>query len=483
MNIPIPDALTRFASTPKRFKIMIGGRGSAKSETIAALFAGMVYQAGCRAVCCREFQTSIKQSVHNLVKRKIEELDFDGFSLTEQRITHANGGDILYQGLARDPNAIKSIDEAELCWVEEAQTLSSESLKQLTPSIRGHEGEIWMSANLGSSKDPFSQRFIKPFEKELRKNRYYEDDLHMIVWINYDQNPWFPPELEAERAHDKETLSTAAYDHKWLGEFNDEVENALIAASHFDACVDAHLRLGWGPRGIEVVSHDPSDMGSDDKGLAYRHGCVILDVQSSAVGDINEGADWAIDYALKERPDRFVWDGDGMGAGLKRQFRQAFEGKRIQAHAFHGGGEPYRPDSIYDPGDEGGQRKTNKQTFKNLRAQCYWDLRDRCRRTWEAVNGKYIDPDELISFSSDIEGIDLLRAELCGVPQKHNGSGVLQVMTKPEMRKLGIASPNMADSVMMAFGLPAKKKMPALDLGKLNRFYKQPLSRGAMAAR
>ena len=136
LQIKIPDKLLPLLA-PKRFKIAIGGRGGAKSETFAALHAGMVYQSGCRDVCCREFQKNIGQSVHSLMKRKIEALDLDGFSFTDTRIRHENGGEIIYQGLARDPEAIKSVDDAELCWVEEAQSLSHDSLEQLTPSIRG----------------------------------------------------------------------------------------------------------------------------------------------------------------------------------------------------------------------------------------------------------------------------------------------------------------------------------------------------------
>ena len=451
MKIQIPKRLERFADTPKRFKIMIGGRGSAKSETTAALFAAMVHQSGCRAVCCREFQTSIRQSVHSLVVRKISELGLDGFDPSETEINHRNGGQILYQGLARDPQAIKSVDNAELCWVEEAQALSEESIRELTPSIRGKDSEIWMTANLGSSTDPFSQKFIKPFEKQIRRDRYYEDDLHLIVWINYDDNPWFPLELQKERLHDKEHLSEAEYAHKWLGEYNDTVDNALIQPSWFDACVDAHLELGFKPAGIEVVSHDPSDTGADAKGLCYRHGNVILDVQEQDYGDINAGGDWASDYALEKKPDVFLWDGDGLGIGLKRQFNDAFAGKRIRTEIFRGSETPDNPLAYFHMGAEA-QPKTNAETFRNKRAQYYWLLRDRCRRTWEAVKqGKYIDPDDLISFSSDIHGLDLLRAEICSVPIKPNGRGFVQIMNKQEMSSKGIASPNMADSVMMAF--------------------------------
>lgn len=451
-RLEIPSKLVRLIA-PKRFKVVIGGRGGGKSESIAAIIGGMVNQAGCRAVCCREFQTSIKQSVHSLMTRKIKDLDLDGFTILATEIQHSNGGIITYQGLARDPEAIKSIDNAEICWVEEAQTLSEDSLEQLTPSIRGKDAEIWMSANLKSSNDPFSKKFFKPFEKELRKDGFYEDDLHTIVWINYYDNPWFPDSLDAERRKDKETMSTAAYEHKWLGEPADTVEDAIIEPEWFDACIDSHIKLNFKPLGEEVVSHDPSDLGPDSKGLCYRHGNVILDVQEREFGDVNQGGDWAVDYALSKKPDRFIWDGDGMGSALKRQFNEAFNGKKIDVEMFKGSESPDRPDDIYEPAesDTKRNRKTNKETFRNKRAQYCWDLRDRIYKTYQAVKfNRFSNPDELISFSSSIDNIDLLRSEVCQVPQKYNGRGLIQIMTKKEMRSLDIDSPNMFDAVMMS---------------------------------
>lgn len=459
LQIRIPEKLIPLTQ-PKRFKVAIGGRGGAKSETFAALHAGMVYQSGCRDVCCREFQKNIDESVHALIKRKIVEMGLDGFEVLDNKIRHKNGGEILYKGLSRDPQGIKSVDDIELCWVEEAQSLSHDSIEQLTPSIRGKDSEIWFSANLRNSKDPFSKRFIKPFEKELRKHKIYTDELHTIIWVNYDDNPWFPTELEKERQHDELTLTEAEYSHKWLGEFNDTVDNAIIMPAWFDACVDAHERLNIKPVGIEVVAHDPSDTGFDNKGLAYRHGILIKDVQEEAHGDINEGADWAADYALSVKPDVFTWDADGLGIGLRRQFGESFSGKSTRIELFRGSNSVDRPDEKYGDGTPGGS-KANKETFRNKRAQYYWNLRDRCRNTYEAVvNGKYIDPTQLISFSSSIQALDLLRSEVCSIPLKHNGVGLIQIATKQEMAALGINSPNMADAVMMTLpdNTPAKRR-------------------------
>ena len=161
--------------------------------------------------------------------------------------------------------------------------------------------------------------FIKPYEKELRRNGYYEDDLHLIVWINHDDNELFPEVLEQERIHDKKTMPTALYRHIWEGEYYDEVDDTIIPVDWFDNAIDAHEKPGIKQEGAIIASHDPSDEGGDSKGFAVRHGNVILDVSEKVTGDAAEGMDWAIDKALEANADYFVWDADGLGVSLKRQ--------------------------------------------------------------------------------------------------------------------------------------------------------------------
>jgi len=465
IQLDIPVKLLRLIA-PKRFKVIIGGRGGGKSESVATVIDGMVYQSGCNAVCCREFQNSIKQSVHSLMSRKIRDLDLDGFDCQVAEITHKNGGRITYQGLARDPQAIKSIDDAEICWVEEAQSLSEVSLEELTPSIRGKNAEIWFTANLGSSADPFSKRFFNPFEKELRRDGYYEDDLHTIVWINYYDNPWFPEHLEMERVADKERLSTAAYDHKWLGEPADQVEGSIILPQWFDAAIDAHkidkLKNIFKPLGMIVAAHDPSDEGGDDKGFAVRHGSIILSVKAKDTGEVDEGCDWAAQLAIDHNADWFVWDGDGMGAGLKRQVATSFRGKPIKYHMFRGslsGRGQDNAEEVYQPDqqDSDTNPKTYAETFKNNRAQYYTALANRFYNTYRCVvKGEYIDPDEMISLDSEgIDDIANLRSQLCRIPTIPNPNGLIQIMSKDQMKtRLQLDSPNESDSIMMCIYAP-----------------------------
>jgi len=474
-EMQIPRKLLPFIHKKKCFKIAIGGRGSGKSMTFADICLMDAQTQGIKTACFREFQNSIDDSVYSLLESEIERLELEGFEVQQNRILYSGQDAFKFRGLARNPEGIKSMHGFKRFWVEEAQTMSVKSLRALTPTLREDESEIWMSGNPKSSADPFSQRFIKPYEKELIKNGYYEDDMHLIVVMNYYDNPFFPDVLEQERAHDNATLSTAEYLHIWEGQFNDEVQGSIIQVDWFNAAIDAHINLGFKPRGALIAAHDPSDEGGDSKGYALRHGSVFTEISENETGDVNEGCDWATDKAITEQVDHFVWDCDGLGVTLKRQVNQSLKGKKVEPVMFKGSESVDRPDSIYQPieGEERHKAKTNKQTFKNKRAQYYWRLRDRFYNTYRAVvHGVYIDPDELISLSSEIKDLDVIRSEICRIPQKPNGNGVIQIMSKIEMAKLEIPSPNMADSMMMTMIEPVINKKPKtpITIPNLKRF-------------
>ncbi len=440
---------------PKPIKIIYGGRAGGKSMTVADILLMRMMTESIKVAGMRELMNSVSDSVHSLFEEEISRLNLHGFTIQNSTIFHESGGQIVYKGLSRNPEAVKSMHGFSIFWVEEAATLSKRSIDLLIPTLRAEGAELWFTFNPSSSSDPIYKEFIKPFEKELIRDRQYFDDMYTIIKINYDDNPFMPEGLNNLRLKHKETKSLAEYEHIWLGEPADEVENSLIKPSWFDAAIEAHIKLGFKPQGALVASHDPSDTGEDAKGYTLRHGSVVLDIREKTTGDINEGCDWALDLAINAQADHFVYDADGMGVALKRPIEKSLSGKKIESYMFKGSQSTDNPDEIYQDIDKDNiykrKENTNKQTFKNKRAQYYWRLRDRFYSTYLAVEkGQYIDPDQLISLSSSIDNLQGLRAELCKVPLKDSGSGYIQVMNKIEMKKLGIASPNMADSLMMS---------------------------------
>ena len=450
-TIQIPHKLAPILDTQKRLVVLIGGRGSAKSESMGRLLLLRAQTEGADVLCGREYQNSIEDSVHKLLKTLVRELDLKGFKVTDKKIDHKPRGGFRFRGFSRNSDAVKSAQGFKYSWIEEAQTLSQKSIDDLIPTIRATGSQLFFTANPQGSTDPFSQRFIVPFLDKIKSEGFYEDDEHLIIMCNYKDNPWHG-ELEASRLWDYENLPRAKYDHIWEGAFNDSVDSPLIIAEWFDACIDAHLKLGFEARGVRIASHDPSDKGADPKGYAFRWGSVVLDVRENTKGDINEGGDWATSLAIQQNADAFTWDCDGMGVGLNRQIAKAFEGKRAELSQFRGSQKVDNPNEVYNPAMDTQYEKTNKDAFKNKRAQYYFNLRDRIVRTYKAINGEYHDPDTLISFDGSLKYLPVLRTELCRMPIKPNPSGLFQLYTKQEMKDVfKFKSPNLADSVMMLY--------------------------------
>ncbi len=492
-QVYLPAKLERVLKSKKRFIIVIGGRGSGKSVGIADICLIDAKDAGVKTYCLREYQSSIKNSIFSLLSDEVGRLGFDGFTKQSNSIKFGSSDAFEFAGLSRNSDSIKSAHGFSRFEIEEAQFISDESLTALTPTARKKPKrgmptvmeDVGASDNLAnvsmvfianpsSSEAPFSKRFITPFKAELDRTGFYEDDLHLIVVMNYTDNPWFHDSgLEEERLWDFQYRSRAMYDHIWLGAFNDSVDNALIMSEWFDACIDAHKKLGFVAAGARISAHDPSDTGPDSKGFAARHGSVVLVVKEKVDGTVNEGGHWAAGEAIQFGSDAFAWDGDGMGIALTEQIGHDFLGKETKLNVFRGSESPDFPDAIYrsaaemapTDGSPVTNQKTNRDSFKNKRAQYYFELRDRCYRTYRAVvHGDYHDPAKMISFDSSIETLAKLRSELCRMPIKPNGNGLFELYTKAEMKsKFKMASPNLADSVMILMRhVPAAATKPVI---------------------
>lgn len=475
----LAEKMERVLTSNKRFVIIIGGRGSGKSVQAVDIAIHRMADFGHKVYGLREYQESIEDSVHSLFDAEVKRLGYEGFTVQKNTVFHKSGGMTKYRGLSVNPESIKSASAFNLFLAEEAAKLSDSSLTHLTPTARNaakpglpgqqlttdeqdelKDVQMFFIANPQSKADPFSQKFLVPFWSDILRDGVYEDELHLIVRVNYTDNPWFMQSgLDGERLNDKKILSTAKYSHIWEGDFLDDVENTIITVDMFNAAIDSHIKLGFEPSGAVVVAHDPSDNGDDPKGIAVRRGSVFLDIDEYLDVDAFIGMKMACDRARIEKADHFTWDSGGLGATLRDHATQYLAGMKVEKNMFNGAGGVDSPDAIYNwqnMGEGTRNNKTNKETFYNKRAQFAWKLRDRFYKTWRAVTfGEYQNPDDMISISSSITKMDLLRSQVCRIPKVPNNNGKIQIMSKKDMKeKLKIPSPNMFDSMMMSLDIP-----------------------------
>lgn len=192
---------------PARNKTYYGGRGGAKSWQFARALIGYAHTQKERILCTREYQSSIADSVHRLLCDQIYETGLSPWFNIQDNIisSRVTGSEFIFKGLRRDPNGIKSTEGITKCWVEEAQTISNDSLNILIPTIRREGSEIWVSFNTGEIDDPVYKYFVlnPPPGSIVRK-------------VGYADNPYFPATLEAERLH-LQRVDPEAYDNVWEG--------------------------------------------------------------------------------------------------------------------------------------------------------------------------------------------------------------------------------------------------------------------------
>lgn len=274
---------------PVRHRVLHGGRGGAKSWTIAHKLVERARQSPIRILCTREFQNSIRDSSKKLIEDSIERMGFGMrgdrfFTLTEREIRGRNGSVITFLGMNGRDAAIKSLEGYDIAWVEEAATLSQSSLDALIPTIRKEGSEIWWSYNPRFATDPVDQMF----------RGQTPPPGSIVLEVHHYDNPWFPAVLARDMEYDR-MRDPEKHAHVWLGRYVLRSEAQVFrnwTMLPFEAPTDAVLRFGadWG------FSLDPTvlvrcfigrwagEPGSSDVIADPKGTCLFVDQEAYAIG-------------------------------------------------------------------------------------------------------------------------------------------------------------------------------------------------------
>lgn len=241
-EIIIPQAF-RHLFEPKRYKAVYGGRGSAKSHSIARVLLIKGMQQPMRIVCAREIQRSIKDSVHKLLADIIRSHKLDIFyTVQDAAIKAPNGTEFVFRGLKHNTRDLKSLEGADICWIEEAENVSDGSYEILIPTIRKECSEIWASFNVKNVSDPTYRRFVTEAGDDT--------DSRKVSWRD---NPFLPDVLRQEMAKLKDR-DPDAYAHIWEGEPDNRRSGAVYAKQIAAARADKRITLVPYDPGCEVFT-------------------------------------------------------------------------------------------------------------------------------------------------------------------------------------------------------------------------------------
>tara|TARA_R110000822_G_scaffold213978_3_gene349124 strand:- start:1447 stop:2724 length:1278 start_codon:yes stop_codon:yes gene_type:complete len=207
-----------FVPENSRYRVLYGGRGGSKSWNVARALLVKGAKSPMRFLCAREYQTSIKDSVHKLLTDQIFALGLESFyEITQSSIRGKNGTEFAFVGLKNNIANIKSFEGVDCCWVEEAQTVSKLSWNVLIPTIRKDKSEIWITFNPELETDETFQRFVVSPPQNA-----------VVQKINWSDNPWFPETLELERQALK-NRDIEAYNTVWEGICRQTIDGAIFA--------------------------------------------------------------------------------------------------------------------------------------------------------------------------------------------------------------------------------------------------------------
>lgn len=391
-----------------KYKIAHGGRGSAKSWGFAEALVDYSNNYNILILCCREVQQSIKESAKKLIEDTIWRLGLqDQYEILGTEITNTyTGARFIFMGLKNDPKKVKSTEGIDICWVEEAESVSAESWKNLIPTIRAKGSEIWITFNPRYTTDPTWDLVANPRPRSS------------IIQMNFNDNPFFSDELEQERLFDKEQSEQnqdKIYDHIWLGvpmgeEFNTLITPYLIEKSQ------ARVPMGTGER--KIAGFDVSRYGGDFSEFVVRQGNTIIYENSIKGMDTLELADWGKEQVFASGCDVLVVDSAG-SAGVFDSLKGPLS-------------------EVCDVYDFNGAYSADNSKYLNQRVETWFKL-----KSWIADTGQ-------LPKNKNVN-------QLSTITYFYNNQNKIQLLGKEEMRRKGIHSPDWGDALSMTFYADIKR--------------------------
>lgn len=185
-----PDKMG-FLFKPSRYKVLYGGRDSAKSWSVARALLLKGAEAPLRVGCFREIQKDLSESSMQLLKDQVHKLGLSGFyKILKSEINAPNGTSFKFDGLAsHNKDSIKSYEGLDIAWIEEANKTSEGSWDVLEPTVRKPGSELWCTFNPEMDTDYLYKIFVA---KEPPPDA-------VVVKVNWYDNPWRSEVLDAAR--------------------------------------------------------------------------------------------------------------------------------------------------------------------------------------------------------------------------------------------------------------------------------------------
>lgn len=383
--------------------VFYGGRGSGKSQHVALALILRGRQKKLRILCTREIQKTIADSVHKLLKDIIDQYGFTDYEVTDKTIRNTlTGTEFIFSGLRHNVNEIKSMEGVDIAWVEEAQSISEDSLKVLAPTIRKEGSQLIFTFNRLNERDAVYVRYVlnKPAKTYARK-------------VNYDvleRAGLLPDTLRLELEADQRTPETFA--HVWLGEPMSQADNAIISRTGILGAMQRTVS----DEGAVEIGADIARMGNDRTVFRKRKGLKSIGKKVYTKLRVPEICDRLEEFADYNKSVLIKVDDTGVGGGVTDEMMK--RGYNVMAINF-------------------GSKASDPDKYPNLISEAWFYL-------------------ARIINDIELEMDDGLLMELSTRLWKQDTQGRRRVESKDDYKKRGFRSPDEADATILCFYTPER---------------------------
>lgn len=250
-DIRFPEKLQGLFA-PARYKVLYGGRDGGRSWGAARALLTLGTAKPLLILCAREIQSTLADSVHQLLKNQIDAMGLGFFyHVQDNEISGANGTRFIFAGLRNiDPEKVKSFEGVDIVWVEEAENLSKKSFNTLEPTIRKDDSELWFTFNPQMDSDFIYEYFVT-----------HTPPGAVLIHMTFLDNPWPSKVLASGREHMRLT-DHEEYENIWEGKARKVVAGAIYAKEMLAMLTKKRIRpMPYDPA---IPVHTIWDLGWND---------------------------------------------------------------------------------------------------------------------------------------------------------------------------------------------------------------------------
>jgi phage terminase large subunit len=437
--------LRDFWQDTRAIKVLFGGRVSTKTHDSVRMLIYIATIVKTVIVFGRQYKSSIDQSIYTVIKNVIMEEDYSTiFKIFKYKIVCLETGtEFRFVGLERNTIGLKGLENVGIFLLEESEALTSEQWDLIEPLARNEGSFIILIFNPRFATDFVYTKFVLNTPEDC-----------IVQHITYKNNPFLSEKMKKtiERVK-KEDFEK--YEHVYLGKPLSSSQLSIIKPEWIEASVEAESVLGVEICGRTSSGFDIADTGGDRCVIVCSKGGSVKYLESwkAREDELLMSVDRAYTISKMQGCTIIVYDSVGLGACCGAEInrnnkKQTYVQDMIRAVGFNAGSRKiYRGESLV----EHCSNIKNKDFYSNLKAQSWWNVSDRLRHTYNAINGKE-EPDmsKIISISKDISFLENLKIELCTPERQYDDQGRVRVESKKDLASRGVPSTDLADAFIMS---------------------------------